>query len=94
MLLPLLLLSAAVPVGLAQHGRLLVAQKGDTSLAIVDPIAGAVIASVAEGGTTGHEVTGSPDGKFAIVPIYGNSGVGKPGTDGKNIVIADSPEQD
>ena len=82
-------LAAAVPVGLAQHGRLLVAQKGDRSLAIVDPVAGAVIASVAEGGTTGHEVAGSPDGKLAIVPIYGNSGVGSPGTDGKNVVVID-----
>jgi DNA-binding beta-propeller fold protein YncE len=68
---------------------LLVAQKGDRSLAIVDPVAGAVIASVAEGGTTGHEVAGSPDGKLAIVPIYGNSGVGSPGTDGKNVVVID-----
>ena len=93
MLLPVVLLSAVLPVGLArlhaQKGRLLVAQKGDTSLAIVDPAAGAVIASVEEGGVTGHEVAGSPDGKFAIVPIYGNSGVGKPGTDGKNIVVID-----
>ena len=84
-----MLLSAAVPVAFSQHGRLLVAQKGDTSLAIVDPAAGAVIASVPEGGVTGHEVAASPDGRFAIVPIYGNSGVGKPGTDGRNIVVID-----
>jgi DNA-binding beta-propeller fold protein YncE len=89
LLLPFVLLSAVAPVGLAQHGRLLVAQKGDTSLAIVDPATGAVIASVQEGGTTGHEVAGSPDGKLAIVPIYGNSGVGRPGTDGKKIVVID-----
>jgi DNA-binding beta-propeller fold protein YncE len=89
LLLPLAILSAAVPVGLAQHSWLLVAQKGDTSLAIVDPVAGTVIASVDEGGVTGHEVAGTPDGKLAVVPIYGNSGVGKPGTDGKNIVVID-----
>jgi DNA-binding beta-propeller fold protein YncE len=88
-LLPLVLLSVAVAPSLAQHGKLLVAQKGDHSLAIVDPAAGAVIASVAENGVTGHEVAGSPDGRFAVVPIYGNSGVGRPGTDGKNIVIID-----
>jgi DNA-binding beta-propeller fold protein YncE len=87
------LLSFAVPVGFAQHGRLLVAQKGDKSLAIVDPVAGSVIASVDEGGTTGHEVAGSPDGKLAIVPIYGNSGVGRPGTDGQNIVVIDIASQ-
>jgi DNA-binding beta-propeller fold protein YncE len=44
---------------------------------------------VAENGTTGHEVAGSPDGRLAFVPIYGNSGVGKPGTDGNNIVVLD-----
>ena len=38
---------------------------------------------------TGHEVAGSADGRLAFVPIYGNSGVGKPGTDGKNIVVID-----
>jgi DNA-binding beta-propeller fold protein YncE len=73
----------------AQDARLLVAQKGDKSLAIVDPVAGKVVANVAEGGTTGHEVAGSPDGKLAFVPIYGNSGVGKPGTDGRKIVVID-----
>lgn len=77
----------------AQTGRLLVAQKGDRSLAIVDPAAGNVIANVAENGTTGHEVAGSPDGRLAFVPIYGNSGVGKPGTDGNNIVVVDVAAQ-
>jgi DNA-binding beta-propeller fold protein YncE len=88
-LLPLVLLSVAVTPALAQHGKLLVAQKGERSLAIVDPAAGSVVASVAEDGITGHEVAGSPDGRFAVVPIYGNSGVGSPGTDGKNIVVID-----
>jgi YVTN family beta-propeller protein len=73
----------------AQQARLLVDEKGDRSLAIVDPVAGKVVADVAEGGITGHEVAGSPDGKLAFVPIYGNSGVGKPGTDGRKIVVID-----
>jgi DNA-binding beta-propeller fold protein YncE len=71
------------------QGRLLVDQKGEASLAIVDPATGAVIASVAENGITGHEVVASPDGRLAFVPIYGNSGVGQPGTDGANIVVVD-----
>jgi DNA-binding beta-propeller fold protein YncE len=83
---------AAASAG-AQTGRLLVAQKGDRSLAIVDPAAGKVIANVAENGITGHEVAGSPDGRLAFVPIYGNSGVGKPGTDGNNIVVVDVAAQ-
>jgi YVTN family beta-propeller protein len=84
-----LLASLTIPASYAQQGRLLVAQKGEASLAIVDPVAGSVLASVAEGGVTGHEVTASPDGRLAYVPIYGNSGVGKPGTDGRNMVVVD-----
>lgn len=82
-------LALMAAAGYAQQGRLLVAQKGDQSLAIVDPVAGKVVGSVPEGGITGHEVTASPDGRFAYVPIYGNSGVGKPGTDGTNMVVVD-----
>ena len=68
---------------------LLVANKGDHALGIVDPTAARQITEVPEGGVTGHEVTASPDGKTAYVPIYGNSGVGKPGTDGRNMVVID-----
>ncbi len=77
----------------AQQGRLLVAQKGDMSLAIVDPSAGKVIGNVPEGGVTGHEVIASTDGRLAYVPIYGNSGVGKPGTDGTKLVAIDIAAQ-
>src|ERR1017187_6942815 len=64
-------------------GLLLVANKGNQTLGIIDPVAGRQIATVAEDGVTGHEVAASPDGKRAFVPIYGNAGVGKPGTDGR-----------
>jgi YVTN family beta-propeller protein len=83
----------ALSSAVAQNARLLVAQKGERALAIVDAAAGTVIASVPENGITGHEVAGSPDGKLAFVPIYGNSGVGKPGTDGRNIVVVDLASQ-
>ena len=78
-----------VPAVFAQQSRLLVAEKGAQSLAIIDPASGSVLASVPEGGITGHEVIASPDGKLAFVPIYGNSGVGRPGTDGTNIAVID-----
>ena len=81
-------LGLALPAGYAQ-GRLLVAQKGLGSLGIVDPAAGKLTASVTEGGITGHEVAASPDGRLAYVPIYGNSGVGKPGTNGHEMVVID-----
>lgn len=70
-------------------GLLLVANKGDHTLGIVDPVAGRQIATVAEDGVTGHEVAASLDGKRAFVPIYGNSGVGRPGTDGSLIRVID-----
>jgi len=73
----------------ATSGLLLVANKGHNSLGIIDPVAGRQIAEIAEGGVTGHEIATSPDGRFAYVPIYGNSGVGMPGTDGSNMVVID-----
>ena len=71
------------------HGLLLVANKGDRNVSIIDPDAGRQIAAVAEDGVTGHELIASPDGRIAYVPIYGDSGVGKPGTDGSNLVAID-----
>ena len=78
-----------LPAANAQHARLLVAQKGNRSVAVVDPVAGETIAELAENGVTGHEVAATPDGRLAFVPVYGNSGVGEPGTDGRNIVVLD-----
>ncbi|MGA2114910.1 MAG: cytochrome D1 domain-containing protein [Bryobacteraceae bacterium] len=71
------------------HGWLLIANKGDQSLGIIDPAGNRQIAEIPEGGVTGHEVIASPDGKTGFVPIYGNSGVGKPGTDGTKLVAID-----
>jgi YVTN family beta-propeller protein len=92
--LPLILFCLAMsnlasPSPNASHGVLLVANKGEQTLGIIDPDSGKQVATVPEGGTTGHEVIASPDGRFAYVPIYGNSGVGKPGTDGSNLIVVD-----
>jgi len=73
----------------AASGWLLVANKGDNAMGIIDPVAARQVAEVAEGGVTGHEIITSPDGKLAYVPIYGDSGVGMPGTDGSNMVVID-----
>jgi len=70
-------------------GVLLVANKGDRSLGIIDPADDRQVAAVPENGVTGHEVIASPDGKTAYVPIYGDSGVGKPGSNGRNMVAID-----
>ena len=65
------------------------ANKGDHTLGVIDTAAGKMIATVPEEGVTGHEVVASPDGKLAYVPIYGNAGVGKAGTDGQLIRVVD-----
>ncbi|GIU77986.1 MAG: hypothetical protein KatS3mg005_1224 [Bryobacteraceae bacterium] len=72
-------------------GFLLVANKGDRSLGIIDAAAGRMVASVPVNGVTGHEVIASPDGRRAFVPIFGDSGVGRPGTDGRTIAVIDIP---
>lgn len=71
------------------HGWLLVANKGEGTLGIIDLAAGKQIAVIPVEGVTGHEVAASPDGKLAFVPIYGNSGVGLPGTNGSKIMVID-----
>lgn len=78
-----------VPLTLMLASTLLVANQTDRTLSLVDPATHRQIAAVEEGAITGHEVAGSPDGKTAWVPIYGNSGVGHPGTDGSKMVVID-----
>jgi len=85
--------SSSSSAGGSPTGYLLTANKGDQSLGIIDPTVGKQLAEVPEGGTTGHEVVASPDGRLAYVPIYGNSGVGKPGTNGQNMVVIDIASQ-
>ncbi|MGJ5818665.1 cytochrome D1 domain-containing protein [Paludibaculum fermentans] len=85
----ILLLSLCLNTAFGQGGLLLVANKGDQAVAIIDPKTGKSLAAIPEGGETAHELVASPDGRVAYAPIYGNSGVGKPGTDGRNMVVVD-----
>jgi YVTN family beta-propeller protein len=72
---------------------LVATNQGDRDLSIIDPVAAKQLATVPEGGITGHEVATSPDGLTAYVPIYGSSGVGKAGTDGQEMVVIDIPSR-
>ncbi len=71
--LPGLLLAigiASTPAqGFEAADRLLVANKGDQTLSIVDPGTNKQVAVVAEHGITGHEVVASIDGRRAFVPL-------------------------
>lgn len=73
----------------APNGRLLVANQSDGTLSVIEPESGRMLAKVPNTDVRGHEVVASPDGRLAYVPIYGDSGVGKPGTDGHIIQIID-----
>jgi len=70
------------------HGMLVVANQREHTTLLVDPETRQELAKVVVG-VNGHEVAVSPDSRFAYVPIYGNSGVGRPGTDGTTIDIID-----
>jgi YVTN family beta-propeller protein len=82
---------STTPRPAAGDGLLLVANKGDRTLGIIDTAVGQQVTAVPENGVTGHEVIASPDGKTAYVPIYGDSGVGKPGSDGRHLIAVDIP---
>src|SRR5579859_6249714 len=69
-------------------GVLVVANQKEHTVLLVDPEARRELAKISVG-VNGHEVAVSPDSRFAYVPIYGNSGVGRPGTDGTSIDIID-----
>src|SRR5438876_5804028 len=73
-------------------GLLVVANQKEHTLLVVDPDNRRELAKIAVG-VNGHEVIVSKDSRFAYVPIYGNSGVGKPGTDGSTIDVIDLQER-
>jgi len=85
-----MLFALFIPIQAAGSGGvLLVANQGDHTLSILDPDAGTVVAKIVTPQIRGHEVTASPDGKLAYLPMYGDSGVGLPGTDGHSIEVID-----
>jgi DNA-binding beta-propeller fold protein YncE len=79
----------------ASAQTLLVVNQGDTDVSVVDAKVGREIATIAEKttGVHGHEIAVSADGRTAFVPIYGSSGVGKPGIDGHDMLVIDVPSR-
>ncbi|MGH9622211.1 MAG: cytochrome D1 domain-containing protein [Bryobacteraceae bacterium] len=83
-----LAMSAATP-------SLLVINQGDADMSIVNPESGQQVAVVSEEvhGVHAHEVVASANGRTAFLPIYGSSGVGRPGIDGHQILVVDLPSR-
>ena len=71
------------------EGRILVVCKDSSTLDVVDGRSWEVVGSIAASGYTPHEVTASPDGRVAYLPIFSDVGVGAHGTDGRAIDVID-----
>ncbi len=84
----LLLPSAAAAPQDAGQGYLFVANQFEHTALLIDLTTHKIVSTTGVD-INGHEVAASSDGHFGYVPIYGNAGVGKPGTDGGTIQIVD-----
>src|SRR5260370_3637092 len=91
MLLTSAVLRVAKPAALG-GGLLVVTNQKEHTLPVIDPDKRRELAKIVVG-VNGHEVMVSKDDRFAYVPIYGNSGVGRPGTDGSTIDVIDLQER-
>jgi YVTN family beta-propeller protein len=78
----------AVGSACGQSGLLAVVNQSEHRVAFVDVRTRAEVGSVSVG-VNGHEIAASPDGRTLYVPIYGNAGVGRAGTDGRTIDVID-----
>jgi YVTN family beta-propeller protein len=89
---PVILLLLILPIS-AQ--TLLVVNQGNSTLSLIDPATNQQIAAIPENtpGVHAHEAAVTPDGRTAFLPIYGSTGVGKPGIDGAQILILDLPSR-
>jgi DNA-binding beta-propeller fold protein YncE len=69
-------------------GLLAVVNQKQHSVVLVDTATRKPVSTISVG-VNGHEIAASPDGRMLYVPIYGNAGVGRPGTDGSTIDVID-----
>ena len=83
-----LLLPCSVSGNPRSESLIFVANQMEHSVLLVDAISKQVLATVGVD-INGHEVAVSPDGHFGYVPIYGNTWVGKPGSNGSTIHVVD-----
>ena len=88
------MLAIALPSAFAQSsGTLLVANQKDHTLSFIDAATAQQTFALQEDRITAHEVAVSPDGRTAYLPIYGDAGVGRPGTNGHEMLVIDVPSR-
>jgi len=79
-------LSRPSPAG--TNGYLFIANQKDHTALILDAGTRQLVGKAGVD-INGHEVAIAPDHRLGYVPIYGDSGVGRPGTDGSTIHVID-----
>jgi DNA-binding beta-propeller fold protein YncE len=82
------LLTWAPTQALARPSDVVVVDQPLRTVELVDGESGRVRLT-ARMGANPHEVEVSPDGAFAVVPIYGDGAVGRPGSDGRLLEVVD-----
>ena len=70
-------------------GRLLVVCKEAQTLEVIDLASGTTAGRIRASAFTPHEVSATPDGTRAYLPIYSDAWLGDPGTDGRAIDVVD-----
>lgn len=77
--------------GAGTSAALLVVNQGDRNVSVIDPVTGHQLATIDENVPTlhVHEAAASPDGRTAYLPMYGNTGVGKLGLNGRTMMVVD-----
>lgn len=77
----------------SQTPALIVVNQSDATASIVSPARARQIATIPEEvtGVHAHEAAVSPDGRTLYLPVYGSTGVGKPGIDGHEMLVIDLP---
>jgi DNA-binding beta-propeller fold protein YncE len=70
---------------------LLVVNQTDSTVSFVDAATAKQVAVMAEKmpGVHGHEIAVSADGRTAYLPIYGDTGIGQAGIDGRTMLVID-----
>lgn len=75
---------------------LVVVNQGNATVSIVDTSSMSVSGQIDQnlpGKMRAHEVAISADGKTAYLPVYGDTGLGTPGTAGRELLFADLPSR-
>jgi DNA-binding beta-propeller fold protein YncE len=81
--------SNSTPVHRCTKPKLLVVSQHLRSVLVINPETLEIESTVPTCGDRPHEAVVSTDGRLAYIPIYGDGGVGTPGTDGQTIEILD-----